>query len=130
MRRAGAAGVLAVALVLTSCASPRNALNTPAGTCFRGLPAARAAVGPEAQLIGVRRVSRKDLVRAVPQAGTIRAESLCLVTFHGPFSAGQVPQADPAAPGAYAMVALDIRGSHVLGAFVLDDLPLAFRHRI
>lgn len=132
MRRAVAVVAVAVGLaaVLTSCAGPRNALNTPASACFRGLPAARAAVGQNARLIGLRRVSKAELARAVPQAGAIRPGELCLVAFRGPFAAGDVTGADPPGPGNYAVVALDTGGSQLLGAFVVNDLPVAFHHRI
>lgn len=131
MRRAVAAVVLvALAALLTSCASPHNALNTPASACFRGLPAARAAVGHDARLIGVRRVSKAELSRAVPQAAAIRPGELCLVAFRGPFASGDVTGADPPGPGNYAVVALDTGGSELLGAFVLNDLPVPFHHRI
>ena len=126
MRRALA--VLAAA-VLTGCASPRNSLNTPASTCFRGLPAAAAAVDHQAKLIGVRRARRTELVGKVPQASRIEPESLCVIAYRGPFAAGDVPGADPPGPGEYAMVALDPHGSHILGTFVVDRLPLHFRHR-
>ena len=128
MRRALLAA--AVALLLTSCASPHNALNTPASACFRGLPVARSAVGHQAKLIGVRRESRRDLAGAVPQAHAIRSRSMCLVAFRGPFASGQIPGANPPGPGTYAVVALDTEGSQVLGTFVLDELPIAFRHRV
>jgi hypothetical protein len=120
--------VLAVvaALLLGACASPRNSLNTAASACFRGLPAAGAAVDHQAKLIGVRRVRRTELVGKVPEAARIAPAVLCLVAYRGPFHAGDVPGADPPGPGEYAMVALDPQGAHVLGTFVVAHLPLRF----
>jgi hypothetical protein len=126
MRRALAA---LAAVMLTACASPRNSLNTPASTCFRGLPAAAAAVDHQAKLVGIRQARRAELVRKVPEASRIQPASLCMVAYRGPFAAGDVPGADPPGPGEYAMVALDIHGGHILGTFVLERLPLRFSHR-
>jgi hypothetical protein len=122
--------LLAAALLLTACAGPRNALNTPASTCFRGLPAAEAAVGDKGKLVGVRRIERDHLVAKVPQAGRLQARSVCLVAYRGPFATGDVPGADPPGPGAYALVALDDRSFHPLATFVLDRLPVRFQHNV
>ncbi len=122
--------LVAAALLFTACAGPRNSLNTPASTCFRGLPAAAAAVGGKAELVGVRRVPTHDLVDKVLQAGRVPPGEVCLVAYRGPFAGGEVAGADPAGPGTYAVVALDDRGSRVLATFVLDQLPVRFRHKI
>lgn len=116
------------ALVFVSCASPRNSLNTSASACFRGLPAAAAAVDHDAKLVGVRSVRRSELLRKVAEAERVPSDSLCLVAYRGPFAAGDVPGADPAGPGAYAVVALDARSAAVLATFVLDELPVRFHH--
>jgi hypothetical protein len=127
MRRA----LLAAALLLTACAGPRNGLNTPASTCFRGLPAAEAAVGGgKARLVGVRRIERGPLVAKVPQAARLQAPSVCLVAYRGPFGPGDVPGADPPGPGTYALVALDDRSFLPLATFVLDGLPVRFQHNV
>lgn len=119
-----------VALVLAGCAGGRNVLNTSASTCFRGLPAASAAVGPKAKLVGVRSVRRAELVARIPAASRIAgAGSVCAIAYRANFTATDVPGADPRGPGAYALVALDSHGSTVLATFVLDDLPLRFNHR-
>jgi hypothetical protein len=129
VRRSLAASV-AVLAVLTACAGPRNALNTPASACFRGLPVAGTAVGPKAKLIGVRSVGRSELARKLPSATRIETESVCAVAYRGDFVAGDVAGADPAGPGTYAIVALDPKGSRVLATFVVDQLPVRFRHRV
>ena len=121
---------LVVAMGLSACAGPRNALNTTASTCFRGLPAAGAAVAPKAKLVGVRTVRRTELARKLPQAARIGPGVVCAVAYRGEFSAGDVRGADPAGPGRYAVVALDPHSARVLATFVLDELPIRFRHRI
>jgi len=122
--------LVVVALVLTSCAGPRNGLNTTASTCFRGLPAAADAVGHKGTLVGVRRVKTDGLVDRVAQASRIQRGSVCLVAYRGPFARADVPGADPSGPGTYAVVALDDRGAHVLATFVIDELPVRFQHNV
>ena len=132
MRRAPAVGVallLLLLLLLASCAGPRNTLNTPASTCFRGLPAAGAAVRHKGRVIGVRIVHKAALAHRLPQAERIVPGSVCAIGFRGEFARGDVAGADPAGPGHYAIVALDTRGSRVLATFVVDALPVRFRHR-
>jgi hypothetical protein len=121
---------LALAILLTACAGPRNALNTSDSSCFRGLPAAAAAVGHKGQLVGVRRAHTRELVGKVPQAARVQPGSVCLIAYRDTFAAGDVPGADPPGPGTYAVVVLDDRGSRALATFVLDQLPVRFRHRI
>ncbi len=130
--RAAAAlvAVVGVLAVLAACAAPRNALNTPASTCFRGLAPAGAAVGPKGKVIGVRLVRRRELADRLPQAGRIPSESVCAVAYSGDFVPGDVAGADPPGPGRYAVVALDPGATRVLATFVVDTLPVRFRHRI
>jgi hypothetical protein len=128
MRRLVATAALLT--VLAACAGPRNALNTSASGCFRGLPVAATVAGPKATVIGLRIVHRTELARKVSQAARIPAEVLCAVAYRGDFVPGDVRNADPAGPGRYAVVLLDSRGSHVLAAFVVDELPVRFRDRL
>lgn len=118
------------ALFLASCAGPRNGLNTPASTCFRGLPAAAEAVGHKGSLVGVRSVRRSELSRKLPEAGQLAQTRVCAIAYRAGYAAGDVRGADPAGPGPFAVVVLDTRGSHVLGTYVVDSLPVRFRHRI
>lgn len=131
MRR-GRVVVVAVtaSVLLAACAGPRNGLNTPASTCFRGLPAAADAVGRKGTLVGVRSVRRSELSRNLPQARQLAPEHVCAIAYRGSFAAGELPRADPAGPGTYAVVVLDTGGAHVLGTYVVDGLPVRFRHRI
>jgi hypothetical protein len=117
-------------IVLAGCGGPRNALNTSASACFRGLPTATAAVGPKGRVVGVRTVARRVLARDLPQADRIPADVVCAVAYRGDFVPGDVANADPPGPGRFAVVALDTRGSHVLATFVVDTLPIPFHHRV
>ena len=130
MRRSAALLLLVALVLLAACSGPRNGLNTTASACFRGLPAASAAVGPKGKLIGVRVTRRSELAGKLPQAGRIPDRVVCTVAFRGAFGPGDVAGADPAGPGPYAIVALDTRGSHVLATFVVDELPVRFRDRL
>ena len=130
-RRGPVAAVLAgAALLLAACAGPRSSLNTTTSQCFRALPMAKAIVSQQGKLVGVRSVSGATLARQLPQAERLSGQQLCLVAFRGPYPNGSVPRADPAGPGTYAIVAVDRRGSTVLASFVVDELPLRFRHPI
>jgi len=129
VRRTAVVGVLA-AIVLMSCSGPRNGLNTPSSTCFRGLAAAGVAVGHKGEVVGVRIVRRDALADKVSQANRLAPNSVCAIAYRGDFKPGDVVGADPAGPGTYAVVVLNIHGSHVLATFVLKELPLRFRHRI
>lgn len=127
-RRAGAAAVVAAVVLTAGCGGPRNTLNTAGGPCFRALPLARATVSQQGRLVGVRAVTGTTLARRLPQAQRLGDQRLCLVAFRGSFASGAVPRADPAGPGSYAIVAVDRSGSTVVASFVVDDLPLRFRH--
>lgn len=128
MRRLLAVASILV-LVLGACASPRNALNTSSGSCFRALPAAEAAVRRKGALVGVRKVSRAEVAAKLPQAAPIKPQTLCAVAFRAMYQPGDVAGADPAGPGGFALVLLDAEHSTVVGSFVLDALPVRFHHR-
>jgi hypothetical protein len=120
---------VAVALgLLAACGGPRNTLNTATSQCFRALPLARSTVNNRGKLVGVRSVLGTTLAKQLPEAGSLGRQRLCVVAFHGPYTAGEVPRANPSGPGTYALVAVDRGGSTVLASFVVDDLPLRFRH--
>jgi hypothetical protein len=126
-RLVGSAGL--VAFVLTAaCGGPRSTLNTAGSRCFRAIPLARATVNAQGRLVGVRAVTATTLARKLPQAERLGDQRVCLVAFRGPYGSGAVPRADPAGPGDYAIVAVDRSGSTVVASFVVDDLPLRFRH--
>jgi len=121
-------GIVGLVLLLAGCGGPRNTLNTATSHCFRALPLARATVDQQGRLVGVRAVTATTLARRLPQAERLGHQRLCLVAFKGPYADGTIPRADPAGPGTYAIVAVDGRGQTVLASFVVDELPLRFRH--
>lgn len=125
-----AAALAGLVLAAASCAGPRNGLNTATSACFKTLPLARGVVNQQGRLVGVRSVLGTTLAKHLPQAAPLGTQRLCVVAFHGPYAAGAVRDADPAGPGEYAVVAVDGRGRSVLAAFVVDVLPLRFRHRL
>jgi len=114
--RIGAGAAAAVAL-LAACAGPRHTLNT-------------ATVNNRGHLVGVRSVVATTLAGRLPEADRLGRQRLCLIAFRGPYAAGEIPRAQPAGPGPYAIVAVDSNGSTVLASFVVDELPLRFRHRL
>lgn len=127
MRRLVAAALSLV--TAAACATPRNGLNTSSSACFRALPAAEAAVRRKGSLVGVRRVSRSDLAAKLAAASAIDQGRLCAIAFRASYQPGDVVEADPPGPGAFALVVLDGEGSRVLRSFVLDSLPIRFSHR-
>jgi len=127
-RRRIRSGAVAVVLLVAGCAGPRNTLNTATSHCFRALPLARDTVHEQGKLVGVRAVRATRLTPRIPQAERLGAQRLCLVAFKGPYTVDAIPRSDPAGPGTYAIVAVDSRGSTVLASFVVNDLPLRFRH--
>jgi hypothetical protein len=129
--RAGVAAVavaFAAAVAAPACGGPRNTLNTATSQCFRALPLARNTVSNRGKLVGVRSVLGTTLARQLPEAAPLGKQRLCVVAFRGPYGQDDVPRSDPAGPGTYALVAVDHSGSTVLASFVVNDLPLRFRH--
>jgi len=110
-RRAPAAVAVGAFLLAAACGGPRNTLNTAGSHCFKAIPLAKAT-----------------LAHKLPQAERLGDQRVCLVAFRGPYAVGAVPLADPSGPGDYAIVAVDRGGSTVVASFVVDELPLRFRH--
>jgi hypothetical protein len=125
---AAVAVLLAGAVVSAGCGGPRNSLNTATSPCFRALPLARTTVNNRGKLVGVRSVLGTTLARQLPEAAPLGRQRLCVVAFRGPYAEGEVPRAMPDGPGTYALVAVDRGGSTVLASFVVNDLPVRFRH--
>lgn len=124
------AGLVVVAAGLTGCVSPRNALGTGSSVCFKAIPAAVSAVGHKGTLVGVRDVKASALARHRPEYGRFGNETLCLVAFKDSFQPGDVPSSTVQAAGDFAVVAVDSQDSKVLGAWVAQELPFRFRHRV
>ena len=130
-RRAAAAAVVAIALLVASCGGARNSLGTSASPCYRALPGAKEAVHGKGHLVGVRRVRTSTLQRRIPgdqQLAAVRERQLCVFAFHDDFHASDVPGATNQEHGQYAVVALTLRNPRVVAAFLLDRLPTRFRH--
>jgi len=123
--------MIGMVAALSSCGAARNSLGTSASSCYRALPAARAAVHQRGRLLGVRRVSTAQLRHSFPRlpAGA-GSTSMCVIAFHGPYGRGTVEHSVPvpAAAGTYAVVAVDSRSPHKVSAFVVNRLPFRFHH--
>ncbi|HMC08162.1 MAG TPA: hypothetical protein VKL22_02395 [Actinomycetota bacterium] len=127
MRRFGAL-VAAGALLLVCCASPRNSLGAGSTACFKAIPPAVSEVGRKGSLVGVRQVSAARLAHRYPEFARFGNENLCLVAFRGNFQPGDFPGSAQA--GRYVVVAVDSRRATVVAIYVLDQLPLRFRHPV
>jgi len=117
------------AAVVSACGGPRNSLNTDASVCFRSLAVASDAVHHKGKLVGVRRVSARQLAGQMPEATTHGKDPVCLVAFESAYGPGDVADAHPAVGGRYAVVAVTTGAPVLLGARVSDSLPLRFHHR-
>ena len=129
MRRFGAL-VAAGALLLVCCASPRNSLGAGSTACFKAIPPAVSEVGRKGSLVGVRQVNAARLAQRRPEFRRFGNENLCLVAFRGNFQPGDLPGAGSAQAGRYAVVAVDSRRATVVATYVMDHLPLRFRHAV
>jgi len=132
MRRAMAAAAVAVTLFLVAaaCGGPRNSLNTATGICYRALGVAGNAVHHKGRFLGVRRAKARNVAKYMPAAATIREDEVCVVGFQGEFRPGDVTDANPPGPGRYAVIAVTRGDPHLIGARVVDDLPLSFRRHL
>src|SRR2546427_648819 len=109
---------------------PSTSPSRPAAwACFRALPTAKAAVHHRGRLVGVRKVSRKTVLHALPRADVPAGRDFCVVGFEGPYRAADVDRpAGGTATGRYAIVTVTTRGTTVLGTYLVDRLPLRLRH--
>jgi len=117
----------ACALVLPACDQPHNALGTGSSVCFRALAPAHRAVHT-GTLVGVRRANLDQLRRRVPAAAQLGTTTVCLVAYHGDYSAGSVERQMGDHAGSYAIVAVELKHDAVLATFVTNRLPVRFRH--
>jgi hypothetical protein len=138
IRRVLGAGLCAVAAAVSvgGCAATRTELGLSDGLCYVALPPAKAAVHGKGSLIGFRLRKVSDL-RAVhplsplPRAGGIRVNGgtrLCLVGFHGAFTASDVRRPRGRPNGPVAVVVLTYPSNRLLGTVILDRPPLPFGH--
>ncbi len=123
--------VLAAVAGISGCAGGRISLGTAAGSCFRALPPAQAAVHDEGRLVGVRRVSAATLRARLPHDVTLASlpdQELCVFAFNGTYDRGAVTGAHNTNVGHYAIIAVSTNRPAVVGAFVVDQLPTRFTH--
>lgn len=140
MGRFGMAGmvmVLATGMFLSACSSPRLVLGTSSNLCFKALPAAEDAVYHRGQLLGVKKLDYSTLVQrlgrgeaAVPaQSSAVSGETeVCVIGFRGHYGPGSVQFARPDSRGTYAVLAVTVQHQTVIGAFVVDRLPVGLGH--
>lgn len=122
--------VAAVVAISTSTAcAARSSLNTPGGTCFRALAVAADAVDHKGSLVGVRHIQTADLVARVPAASSLGHQEVCGIAYKAMYRPGDVAGADPSSTGPYALILVDT-GQRVVAAYVLNQLPLRFSHRV
>jgi hypothetical protein len=125
---------LAVALTAassaTGCAGARSTLNTTASACFKALPAADAAVHGKGRLVGVRQLDTTELARRLPEAAALGHRQLCGVAYEANYGSGDVAGTDTSRAGRFALVLVDHQGHQVVAAYVVDQLPMRFSHRV
>lgn len=125
------AGVLAAVLSLSlaaGCTASRNVLGTPDSACFQAIPVAADAVHHQGKLLGVHRVSTERLRHQLSTVARHPHRAVCVVAYRGSFTSDQVQMAPPDRSGRYALVVVSSPGNRVVQSFVLDKLPLPFRH--
>jgi hypothetical protein len=118
----------AAAVSLASC-TPRNALGTGSTVCIRAIPAAADEVHHKGRPEGVREVNAASLAARIPEVAPLGKQTVCLVAFSDTFEPGDVTHAKEQRAGRYALVVVD-HHQRVVVSFVLDRLPLRFRHQV
>jgi hypothetical protein len=129
MRRTVVAVLLAGAVASLASCTPRNALGTGSMACIQAIPVAAAEVHHKGRPEGVRRVTADTLATRIPEVAPLGKQTLCLVAFSDDFKPGDVPHAKVQQAGRYALVVVDSH-ERVVVSFVLDRLPLRFRHQV
>jgi len=129
LRSLAAAVIVAAVLATGACTTAHNSLGTTAGTCFRGLAVATAAVRHRGQLVGVRRMTAPGLARRLPTATSLPPREVCVFAFKGTWQASQVASPRGQPTGRSAPVVVGARQGHLLATFLDDRLPGRFRHR-
>jgi hypothetical protein len=132
-RRSLATVTALASLWLAACTAGHSTLGTSDSACFKALPAASAAVHRRGAFLGVHKVDTKRLLedarlRKSPMLSSLDDEAVCAVAFRGRFPAGSVEHAYRQRSGDYAVVLVRTRNDRVAVTFVLDRLPLQFRH--
>ncbi len=129
MRRPALTLVLAGALALLASCTPRNTLGTGSTVCIKAIPVAAEEVHHKGKPEGVRQVTAASLASRFPEFAPLGQQKLCLVAFSDDFKPGDVPHAKVQRAGRYALVVVE---SHekVVESFVVNRLPLRFRHQV
>jgi len=129
----GPAVVVAVTLglaALVGCGAPRGGYAAAKNVCSQVLPVAQSAVHTRGKLVQVRPVGRRELTELFPQAPIPSPTAspsprpmprACLVVYQGPYAAGSITGTTTG--GRFAVIAVDVRGTSVLGVRTADSVP-------
>ena len=129
MRRTIVTVLLTAAVTPLAACTPRNSLGTSSTACIKAIPVAAAEVHHKGKPEGVRTVRAASLAKRIPEVSPLGKENVCLVAFNDNFQPGDVTHARVQRAGRYALVVVDSH-QNVVVAFVLDRLPLRFRHQV
>jgi hypothetical protein len=137
-----AALALVAAVSLGACGTGELDLSLKPGDvsdCYRGLPAARAALhDDDAKLEGVHRITIDHVLRFLPGVtapGTSlpvksSGTEVCTFAFEGHFSRGQVTGAPPLAEGPVAIIVISSDDLKLVASYVGQALPHRFSRRV
>lgn len=123
------------AAVLTGCQSAPRLTNGSVSVCYRAIPVGRTAVHDKgAELIGVHRIPVDKVRSLLPASAQTQLAveddtTVCAMSFHGTFRAGQVEMAQAGQSGDYALVLVSSKHLHLVTSVVLNHLPRAFGGR-
>jgi hypothetical protein len=121
--------------LVAACSAARNSLGTTNGACFVALPAAASAIGGHGGLVGVRLVQVSQLKSLSPKlyqaavgAPGPKVTQVCLLAFHGRFTAAHVRHGIGRATGRLAIVEIEFPDKRLLATLILRRAPLSFGH--
>jgi hypothetical protein len=97
--------------------------------CIQAIPVAADEVHHKGRPEGVRTVSAASLAKRIPEVAPLGKQTVCVVAFSDDFKPGDVAHAKVQRAGRYAVVVVDSH-QRVVVSFVLDRLPLRFRHPV
>jgi hypothetical protein len=129
MRRTVVVVFLAAAVLALASCTPRNSLGTGSTACIQAIPVAAAEVHHKGRPEGVRTVSAASLAKRIPEVAPLGKQTVCVVAFSDDFKPGDVTHAKVQRAGRYALVVVD-NHQRVVVSYVLDRLPLRFRHQV
>jgi hypothetical protein len=129
VRRTIVAVLLAAALCSLAACMTRNSLGTGSTACIKAIPVAAAEVHHKGKPEGVRTVRAASVAKRIPEVAPLGRQDVCLVAFSDDFQPGDVTHAQVQRAGRYALVCVDSR-QRVVVSFVVDRLPLRFRHQV